>query len=181
MKNTRKIVTMGLFAAISVVLVFLIHLPFPPLPFLEYDIADIPILLCTFLWGPLSGFILTVVVSVLQGMTVSAQSGIIGIFMHIVATGAYCVVGGLIYQKNKTKKNAVVAIVLGAVSMTCVMVVWNLLVTPHFMGMPVSAVVSLLPWIVVFNFTKALINGVGTWFVYKPVSSYLKKDKKVKL
>lgn len=180
MKNTRKLVTMGLFAAISVVLVFLIHIPFPPLPFLEYDIADIPILLCTFLWGPLNGFLLTVVVSLLQGLTVSSQSGVIGIFMHIVATGAYCVVSGIIYKHKKTKKNALVSIIAGACAMTTVMVAWNLLVTPYFMGMPVKTVVTLLPLIILFNFSKALINGVGTWFVYKPVSKYLKKDKNEK-
>lgn len=179
MKNTRKITTMGLFSAISVVLVFLIHIPFPPLPFLEYDIADIPILLCTFLWGPLSGFLLTVVVSVLQGLTVSSQSGIIGIFMHIVATGAYSVVSGIIYKHKKTKKNALIAIISGACAMTAVMIAWNLLVTPYFMGMSVKAVASLLPLIILFNFSKAVINGAGAWFVYKPVSKYLKKDEKI--
>lgn len=182
MKNTRKLVTMGLFAAISVVLVFLIHFPiFPAVVFLEYDPADIPILICTFLWGPLSGFVLTAVVSILQGITVSSASGIIGIVMHIFATGSYCLVSGFIYKRNKTKKNAILAIIAGVFTMTLTMAIWNLLVTPYFMGLPVGAVVSLLPWIIAFNIVKASINGVIAYFVYKPVSKNIKKSKNIKL
>ena len=66
---------MGMMAAISIILVYLIHFPiFPAASFLEYDPADIPIFICTFLYGPLSGFILTVIVSFIQGFTVSAHS-----------------------------------------------------------------------------------------------------------
>lgn len=182
MKNTHKLVTMGLFAAISVVLVFLVHFPiFPAVAFLEYDPADIPILICTFLWGPLSGLALTSVVSILQGITVSSASGIIGIVMHIFSTGSYCLVSGFIYKRNKTKKNAIKAIIAGVITMTLTMIIWNLLVTPHFMGLPVKAVISLLPWIIAFNFLKAMINGVISYFVYKPVSTNLKKTKNIKL
>ena len=91
--------------AISIVLVSVIHFPLiPAAAFLEYDPADIPILICAFAYGPVAGFILTAVVSFIQGMTVSAQSGIIGIIMHIFATGACVLVAGGIYKKNKTKK-----------------------------------------------------------------------------
>ena len=62
---------MGMMAAISIILVYLIHFPiFPAASFLEYDPADIPIFICTFLYGPLSGFILTVIVSFIQGFTI---------------------------------------------------------------------------------------------------------------
>ena len=54
--------------AISVALVYLIHFPiFPAVAFLEYDPADIPILIGTFVFGPLSGIVLTVVTSVITG------------------------------------------------------------------------------------------------------------------
>ena len=88
MKNQslKKMAVTALFAAISVVLMYLIRLPFPSAPFLEYDPADIPILLLTFAYGPLWGLGLTLLVSVLQGVTVSVSSGIIGIVMNVVAT-----------------------------------------------------------------------------------------------
>lgn len=49
----RKLTTMGMMAAVSIILVYLIHFPiFPAASFLEYDPADIPIFICTFLYGP---------------------------------------------------------------------------------------------------------------------------------
>ena len=99
-EKIRKLVTMAMLAALSIVLVYVVHFPiFPAAPFLEYDPADIPILIGTFAYGPVAGIILTVVVSVIQGMTVSASSGFMGIAMHIFATSilvlVFVVLGGL--------------------------------------------------------------------------------------
>ena len=99
----RKITTLGILAALSITLVFFIHFPiFPSAAFLEYDPADIPIFIATFAFGPAWGFLLTVVVSVIQGITVSAASNWIGIVMHILATGSFALVAGAIYQRHKT-------------------------------------------------------------------------------
>ena len=107
--KTLKIVKMGVMVAISVALVYLIHFPiFPAVSFLEYDPADIPILIGTFAFGPLAGLVLTVVTSVVQGLTVSAGSGLYGILMHVIATGVLVSVSGGIYHKNKTRKTAVI-------------------------------------------------------------------------
>ena len=96
---------MAMLGAISIVLVAVIHFPLiPAAAFLEYDPADIPILICAFAYGPLAGLLLTVVVCFIQGFTVSAQSGIIGIVMHIFATGCCVLVTGNIYKRNKTRK-----------------------------------------------------------------------------
>ena len=63
-EKVRKLVTMAMLAALSIVLVYVIHFPiFPAASFLEYDPADIPILIGTFAYGPLAGVLLTVVVS----------------------------------------------------------------------------------------------------------------------
>ena len=99
-EKIRKLVTMAMLAALSIVLVYVVHFPiFPAAPFLEYDPADIPILIGTFAYGPVAGIILTVVVSVIQGMTVSASSGFMGIAMHIFATSilvlVFVVLGGI--------------------------------------------------------------------------------------
>ena len=75
--NTKKLTTLGVLAACSIVLVSFIHFPiFPAVSFLENDPADIPILIGTFLFGPIWGVVLTVIVSAIQGFTVSAQSGV---------------------------------------------------------------------------------------------------------
>ena len=67
-RKTVKLVKMGAMVAVSVILVYLIHFPiFPAVAFLEYDPADIPILIGTFAFGPLAGLVLTLVTSVVQG------------------------------------------------------------------------------------------------------------------
>ena len=143
--NTRKLTTLGLLSAVSIILVWVIHFPiFPATAFLEYDPADIPIILAAFLYGPFSGFLLTVITSVIQGVTVSAGSGIYGIIMHILATGCYVLVAGLIHSRWKSLKGMVCALACGTLSATALMGVANLVITPLFMGVPASAVISLL-------------------------------------
>ena len=175
--KTRKIITIAVLAAISVVLVALIHFPiFPAAPFLEYDPADIPIFIGTFAFGPVAGIILTVIASVIQGVTVSAASGIIGIAMHIIATGVFVLVAGNIYRKNKTLKGAIISLVAGVVCMTAAMAVWNIIVTPIYMGVETEVVLGMLwPVIIPFNLIKAGINAVITFFLYKRLSRFLKK------
>lgn len=74
--STRQLVSMAMLGAISIVLVSVVHFPLiPAAAFLEYDPADIPILIGTFAYGPLAGLLMTIVVSIIQGVTVSAQSG----------------------------------------------------------------------------------------------------------
>ncbi len=174
--KTLKIAKVSMLVAISVVLVYLVRFPiFPPVPFLEYDPADIPIFIGTFAFGPLAGLMLTVVTAVIQGLTVSSASGIYGIIMHILATGSFVLVAGLIYKGHKSRRKAVVALAAGVVTWTVVMVIANLIVTPLFMGVPVDVVKGLMPYIIGFNLIKAGVNSVVTFFLYKRISAFLHK------
>ena len=92
-KSTKKIAIMGVMTAISIILIYIIRFPIiPAAPFLEYEPGDIPIYIIAFLYGPLSGLVITIIASLIQGITVSAGSGIIGIIMHIYATGTFVLV-----------------------------------------------------------------------------------------
>lgn len=177
-QRTKKLTTMAMLAALAIVLVAVIRFPLiPAAPFLEYDPADIPIFIGTFLFGPAAGLGLTAVVCMLQGFTVSAGSGVIGVLMHFFATGTFVLLAGLLYKKNRTRKGAVVALIAGTLAMTAVMCAWNLVFTPIFMGTPVSAVVDmLLPAIIPFNLIKAGANSAVTYFVYKPVCKLVQKQ-----
>ncbi len=170
-QSTKKIAVMGLLAALSIILVYFIHFPLiPAASFLEYDPADIPILIGTFLFGPWNGLVLTLVVSVIQGVTVSAQSGFIGIMMHFFATGAYVLIAGSIFKRKKDYKTAVISVIAGTLVMTVTMMIWNIIFTPIFLGIPRSAVMPMiLPIIAPFNLLKAGINGAVTLALYKSV------------
>ena len=172
--KTVRLAKMGMLVAISIVLVYFVHFPiFPAVSFLEYDPADIPILMGTFAFGPAAGVLLTVVTSVIQGVTVSAQSGLYGILMHIIATSVLALVAGIIYKKNKTRKGAVIGLVSGLIAMTIVMIGANLIITPIFMGVPRTLVWDLMPFIAGFNAIKAGINGIITFALYKSISGFL--------
>ncbi|WP_312047099.1 ECF transporter S component [Anaerotignum sp.] len=174
--STKVMVSLAMLGAISIVLVAAIHFPLiPAAAFLEYDPADIPILIGAFAYGPVAGLLLAIVVSIIQGFTVSAGSGIIGIVMHIFATGACAFVAGSIYKKNKTRKNAVLALVAGALVQTVAMVIMNMIFTPLFMNIPLEKVIPMLiPIIIPFNLLKAGINGTMTFLLYKSISHLLK-------
>ena len=168
---------MGIMAALSVALVTFIHFPiFPQAPFLEYDPADIPILIVTFAYGPLAGLVVTVVASVVQGLTVSAQSGPYGILMHVISTGSYVLAAGIIYRMKHDRLGAGIALFCGVLVSAAVMVPANLIITPMFTGAPVEVVKAmLLPTIIPFNLIKSGANGVVTFLLYKPISNFIKE------
>ncbi len=172
---TRKITVMGMMAAISIVLVYLVHFPiFPGAAFLEYDPADIPIFIGTFLFGPVSGLVLTVVTAGIQALTVSAQSGPYGFIMHVLATGSFALVAGNIYRRAHTRRGAVVALAAGVAAMVVMMVFANLLITPAFMMVPRQAVRQmLLPVIIPFNLIKAGANALITFIIYKKIGGVI--------
>ena len=135
-------------------------------------------LIGTFAFGPVAGFLLTVVVSIIQGMTVSAASGgPIGIIMHIFATGSCALIAGNIYRRNKTRKTAAIALIVGTLVMTGAMVLMNLVLTPIFLGTSMEEVIPmLLPAIIPFNLIKAGLNCAITFVLYKSISHLLKGE-----
>ncbi len=173
-EKTRKLAVMAMLTALSIVLVYALHFPLiPAAAFLEYDPADIPILIGAMAYGPVAGVILTVVVSVIQGTLIST-TGPWGILMHIIATGVLCIVAGGIYKLRRTRTGAVVGLVCGTLAMGLVMVPANHFITPIWMGAPVAVVDALiLPGILPFNLLKAGINSLVTFLLYKPISRYV--------
>jgi riboflavin transporter FmnP len=179
--KTRRLTAMAMLVAVSVILIYAIHFPiFPAAPFLEYDPADIPILIGAFLFGPTAGLAITIVASVIQGVTVSAASQFIGIVMHVISTGSMVLVAGSIYKKMHTRKGAALALAAGVVTMTVAMSICNLIFTPIFMGAPREAVVQMLvPVIIPFNLVKSGVNSLITFVVYKSISRLFAGHEKV--
>ncbi len=173
--SVRMLTQMAMLAALSIILVYAIHFPiFPSAPFLEYDPADIMLILGTFMYGPAAGLLLTAAVCVIQGITVSAASGIIGILMHFVASGSYVLLAGLVYKRNKTPKGSVLAVVAGTLARCVTMLIWNILLTPIFMGVPTEAVLAmLLPVILPFNLIYAAANSIVAVVVFRAAGRLL--------
>jgi len=179
MKNeVKNLVRLTMLSALSVLLMFLIRFPLiPAAPFMEYEPGDVPALIAAFLFGPGAGVLVTLIVSLIQAMTVSAGSGWIGAIMHFIATGTMVIVAGVIYKKVHTFKGAIIALIASSITMTLVMIPLNLIFTTKFMNVPVDAVKAMIiPVIIPFNMLKASLNSVLTVFVYKPVGKFLRVD-----
>ncbi len=180
-KNKVHLIAMvGAMSAMAVVLAILIHFPiFPSVPFLEYDPADIVIYMSTFVFGIPNALLVTVVVSIVQGVTVSAGSGVFGILMHIVSSGTYVLVSGLVYKIITKKSGQILSLTVstaaGVIATTVIMIGWNLLITPLYMGGTVEEVLSILLFIVFFNVIKAGINGILAALLTYPVRRIVKK------
>lgn len=174
--STARLSKLAMMIAISCVLVLLIRIPYPPAPFLQYDPADIPIYITTFAFGPVAGLVVTVIVSAIQAFLLGGD-GIYGFIMHVLATGLFVIVAGCIYRHKKSKKEAVIALVVGVLAITAMMCVANYFITPMYMGVPRKAVLAMLiPVIIPFNLLKAGINALITFLVYKRISRFLHKE-----
>lgn len=171
--TTERLAKLAMMTAVSVVLLLIVRIPFPPAPFLVYDPADVPIYITAFAFGPAEGLIVTLVVCLLQAFGLGGD-GLYGFLMHFVATGIVAVVIGCIYRNNKTRKTAIKALVIGVVVSVIVMCIMNLIVTPIYMGAPRSAVVAMIPTVIIpFNLLKAGVNSLITFILYKRISGLL--------
>lgn len=180
MSGVRKLCIMALLIALSIVMFTIFR--FPPFPVaashLEYDMADVPILIGSFMFGPVAGLLLSLFASIIQGLTVSVQSGPVGMLMHFIATGAFAVTAGTIYKFKKTYTGAIIGLVCGTLAMAAVMVPANLIITVRFWHVPYDVVKGmLLPVIIPFNLLKAGLNSVIVFFLYKPVKLLFMPEK----
>ena len=147
--------------------------------FLQFEIKGTVIAIGGFLFGPLSAAIISIVVAFIEMFTVS-DTGPIGLVMNVLATCAFCCTASFVYKKMRTRKGAVLGLALGTVVLTVVMILWNYLITPLYMGIPRETVASMLPTVFLpFNLVKGGLNMALILLLYKPVVTALRRAKLV--
>lgn len=177
--NVQKLATMGMLCAIAYVCTFIFHnIPiFPSAPYLSLDPKDAVIAIGGCIFGPVSAIIMTVVVCLVEMVTISS-TGVIGLIMNILSTAAFAGISTFIYSRKSTLKSAVIGLVVGTVAMTAIMILWNFLITPLYTGMPREAIVPMLPTVFLpFNLLKGAVNAAITLLLYKSVVAALQKAK----
>ena len=143
--------------------------------FLTFDLKDVIIAICGFMFGPLPAVIVSVIVSLIEMVTIST-TGPIGMLMNIISTCAFVVPAAIFYRSKRKFSRAVVGLILGIVCMAIIMILWNWLITPLYMGVPREEVVSmLLPVFLPFNLIKGAINAALTLLLYNPIVTALRK------
>lgn len=170
--HTRSVVAWGLFCALAYLCVMLIRIPV--VQFLKYEPKDVILMIGAFIYGPLPGLFMTVVVSLVEMVTIS-DTGWIGALMNILSSGAFVCTAAAIYRRRHTLKGAIVGLAVGSVTMVAVMMIWNALITPLYMGVPRAAVLDmLLPVFLPFNLLKAVLNSALVMLLYKRVVTALR-------
>ena len=171
--KTRKITTIAMLVAISLVTVTFLRIPI--VLFLKYDPKDVIITIGGLIWGPITAVLVSVIVSIIEMFTIS-ETGVIGLIMNILASCFFACPAAIIYKRKRTLSGAAIGLLVGSLSSTAIMLLWNYLITPLFMGIPRSEVVKLLiPAILPFNLLKTGLNAAFTMLLYKPIINALKK------
>ena len=174
--ETRTLVMLALLAALAYVVMFLSkQIPVNVLGFLNFDLKDVIVCITGFLFGPLAAAGVSLVVSVIEMITISS-TGLWGLLMNVLSTCAFACTAAWFYQRHRTLKGAILGLAIGVLLMTAVMLLWNYLITPIYMKMPRAAVAGLLiPTFLPFNLIKGGINATLTFLLYKPVVTALRK------
>ncbi len=167
MNKTQRLTRLALFSAVAYVVMLIGRVPV--FQFLSYDPKDVIITIAGFAFGPLSAAAITFVVSLIE-MLLASNTGIIGFFMNVVSSCGFACVAAFIYKKKHNLQGAVAGLVLGTVTMTVLMLLWNYIVTPFYLGVPREEVVAMLmPVFLPFNLLKASINSGLVLILYKPI------------
>ncbi len=170
-EKTKKLVAIAMFCALAFVLTYVKI----PVLFLSLEVKDAVIVLATLLFGPISGLVIAVVVPLLELLTHSS-TGVYGFVMNVLSSVTFSMVAGLIYKYKKSFYGAIVGLITGVMSVTAMMLLANLLITPYYMGVPMQEVAALIPKVLLpFNLVKATLNGAIVLLLYKPLSNVLKR------
>lgn len=176
--KTRKMTTIAMICAVAYAIMAVCRIAVvPSAPFLNYDPADIVITIGGFIYGPLAAFAASLIVATIEMFTVS-DSGIIGMIMNVISTCGFACTASLIYKKKKSILTAVIGLFVGVFVMTGLMLLWNYLITPIYMGQSRELVASMLvPIFLPFNLIKGGLNSAATFLLYKPLVTALRRAK----
>ena len=172
-KRTKKLTTAGMLCALAYVAMVVGRIPL--ILFLKYDPKDVIIVIGGFIFGPFTSFTITVIVSVVQMFTVSG-TGILGCIMNIISSCSFACTAAFIYKQKHKLSGAILALLCGWFCQVAVMLLWNYLIAPIYMGYPREAIVELLlPAFLPFNLIKGGLNAAITMLLYKPVVMVLRR------
>lgn len=192
--GTREIVTIGMLGAIAVVLMlFEIPLPFAP-PFYEIDFSEVPVLVGCFALGPVAGVLIEFVKILLNLIINGSATAGVGELANFCIGCSFCIPAGVIYQRKKTKKDAMIGLISGTLIMTflgCFINAYIMLPTyaKAFkipieglieMGTKVNASITdlftfVMFAVVPFNLLKGVLVSIILMLIYKKISPIIKR------
>lgn len=166
--STRRIAMYALFVALAMATSFIEFPIIPGVPWLKYDPSGIVCLIAGFAFGPAAAAIVSVL-----GFAPHLFDPW-GTLMAVLVALALSVPAALVYRRDRTRRGALIGLVVGAACALAAAIVGNLIVTPLYAQMTIQQVAALIvPALLPFNLLKFAVHGVVTFLIYKPVSTLL--------
>lgn len=192
--TTKNLVLMAMFSALAAVLMLLeFPIPFIAPPFYEIDLSEIPILVGSFIMGPVAGVLMEAVKILLKLLIKGTSTAYVGDFANFCIGCCLIIPASVIYKHKKSKKNAFIGMAVGTAVMAVAGVVLNYFVMipfyVKFYGMPLDAIIGagasinslicnkltfVLICVAPFNMIKGIIDGLITALIYKRISTFIK-------
>ena len=187
--NTARTVSYtAMFGAIAAILMYLeIPLFFAP-SFYQLDLSEVPVLICTFYLGPVSGVVCELLKILIKVLIKGTSTAFVGDFANFFVGCALVLPASICYHFKKSKKSAVWGMIIGTAVMTVFGSFFNAVyLLPKFsqpFGLPLDAIVAMgsevnkainsvstlvLFAVVPFNILKGIVVSVLTLLLYKRV------------
>ena len=173
--NTKlsKMIKISLLGAIAVVLMFIEFPVLPAFPWLKMDLSELPVLMGAFAFGPVVGIVIEALKIVLHLLLKGTETGFVGELANFIVGVSLVVPASYIYNRNKSKKTAIIGMIVGTITMEVVAILANIYLLMPLFGMVYNAEDTLkyvAAGLIPFNGIKALMVSVVTFAVYKKVS-----------
>ncbi|MBQ8973007.1 MAG: ECF transporter S component [Clostridia bacterium] len=190
----RKLTVTAMLSAVATVLMFLsFNVPLMP-SFIKLDFSELPALIASFAFGPLSGAAVCLVKNLVNLLRTS--TGGVGELSNFLLGVCFVVPAGLIYRFRRNRIGTLIGSIIGALAMAVLGVFTNYyIVYPVYTAfLPMEAILGMyqainpnvqtlwdaLIWFnMPFTLVKGLCSVVMAFIIYKPLSPYLKGTRKV--
>lgn len=188
--QTRKIAAIAMLSAVGFILMF-VELTVPVMPaFVKLDFSELPALLAAFAYGPVSGAAVCLIKNLLHIFLGGNPTGGTGELSNFLLGCLYVIPAGLIYQKIKSRKGALIGSLTGCtVSAVLSLPINYFLIYPLYGKlMPMDTIIgmyqdldpscgglfdALLRFNVPFTFVKEALVAAITFLIYKKLSPIL--------
>lgn len=175
-KRIDFIVKVGVFSAIAFVLqVIGSMMSIKVAGFLEVEISDLPAMIISLAIGPFAGVMVELIKNLLH--TTMTSTGFVGELANFVVNGVFVFVLGVLYQKNKTKKGAIISLIIATLALAIAGIFVNMFIMlPLYMPSAdfVTRLNLALYTIAPFNLARGTALSLITIFIYKRISGILK-------
>lgn len=133
-KNLNKFIKISLLGAIAVVLMYFdFPIPFLPFPWLKIDLSDIPALMGAFAFGPMAGIVVELIKNLLILIVKGTSTYFVGELANFIVGVSLVAPAAWVYHRNKSRKNALLGMALGTLSIEIIGIIANVyLLLPAF-------------------------------------------------